>query len=80
MLSLTDKAFVKRGFLIAKDSIRAREKDVASPQRLCKENLQYKNNDAYRGCSPQKPDTEFQSFDNEGKNISESGFVGGLAK
>jgi hypothetical protein len=38
-----DSAFVKRGFLIARDSIRAREKDVAAPEELAKENLQYKN-------------------------------------
>jgi hypothetical protein len=38
-----EDAFIKRGFLIAKGSIRAREKDISSPQSLCKENLQYKN-------------------------------------
>lgn len=39
--------FYKHGFLIAKDSIRIRASDVATKEKLIKENLQYKNRFLY---------------------------------
>lgn len=42
-----EESFYKHGFLIPKDSIRTRASDVATKEKLIKENLQYKNRFLY---------------------------------